>query len=117
MASCAATSCPSSSPGSAPTRRPAQLQSALTSRVVLKQAKGIRAQQGELDLLGAFQVLRRYAGDHNLRLTDVARGVISRQLPSQQLLEHPRTPSPTDLTGPRALTAACTSSPVGRSWP
>ncbi|MBW3639199.1 MAG: GAF and ANTAR domain-containing protein [Actinobacteria bacterium] len=65
-----------------------QLQTALTSRVVLEQAKGILAQQGDLDMVGAFQVLRRYARDHNLRLTDVARAVTSRQLPSQQLLEH-----------------------------
>lgn len=67
-----------------------QLQTALTSRVMLEQAKGILAQQGDLDMVGAFQVLRRYARDHNLRLTDVARAVISRQLPSQQLLEHAR---------------------------
>lgn len=66
----------------------AQLQTALSSRVVLEQAKGILAQQGNLDMVGAFQVLRGYARDHNLRLTDVARRVVSRQLPSRQLLEH-----------------------------
>lgn len=65
-----------------------QLQTALTSRVVLEQAKGILAQQGDLDMVGAFQALRRYARDHNQRLTDVARAVTSRQLPGQQLLEH-----------------------------
>lgn len=67
-----------------------QLQTALSSRVVLEQAKGVLAQQGDLDMVGAFQVLRRYARDRNMRLTDVARAVTSRQLPSQELLEHAR---------------------------
>ena len=65
-----------------------QLQAALSSRVVLEQAKGILAQQGQLDMVGAFQVLRRYARDHNLRLTDVARSLVNRELPSRQLLGH-----------------------------
>lgn len=65
-----------------------QLQEALTSRVALEQAKGIVAQQGDLDMKQAFAVLRRYARDHNLRLTDLAIAVVSRQLPSRQLLDH-----------------------------
>ena len=65
-----------------------QLQIALTSRVVLEQAKGLLAQQGDLDMAGAFQVLRRYARDHNLRLTDLARAVATRELPGRQILEH-----------------------------
>lgn len=64
-----------------------QLQTALTSRVLLEQAKGILAQQGDLDMVGAFHVLRRYARDHNQRFTDVARAVTSRELPGRQLLE------------------------------
>lgn len=67
-----------------------QLQNALTSRVVLEQAKGLLAQQGDLDMVGAFQVLRHYARDHNLRLTDVARALIARQLPGQDVLGHAR---------------------------
>ena len=69
----------------------AQLQSALTSRVVLEQAKGVLAQQGALEMHEAFLVLRRYARDHNLRLTDLATAVVQRQVPGRQLLEHART--------------------------
>lgn len=36
----------------------------------------------------AFAVLRRYARDHNLRLTDLAHTVVSRTLPAQLLLDH-----------------------------
>ena len=65
-----------------------QLQTALSSRVVLEQAKGLLAQQGDLDMSEAFRFLRRYARDHNQRLTDVARAVVSRTLTAQQVLEH-----------------------------
>ena len=65
-----------------------QLQTALNSRVVLEQAKGVLAQRGNLEMEGAFAMLRRYARDHNLRLTDVARGVTRRELPAQHVLDH-----------------------------
>ena len=65
-----------------------QLQSALTSRIVLEQAKGVLAQQGALDMQDAFAVLRRYARDHNLRLTDLAGAVVARQVPGRLLLDH-----------------------------
>jgi 3-methyladenine DNA glycosylase AlkC len=65
-----------------------QLQIALTSRVVIEQAKGVLAQQGNLDMVEAFAVLRRYSRDHNLRLTDVADATVSRSLPVQQLIEY-----------------------------
>ena len=68
----------------------AQLQDALTSRVVIEQAKGVLAQRGDLDMPDAFAVLRRYARDHNLGLTELAQQVVSRALPSGQLLEHAR---------------------------
>jgi AmiR/NasT family two-component response regulator len=65
-----------------------QLQTALDSRVVLEQAKGVLSQRGGLDMDRSFEVLRRYARDHNLRLTDVARAVVRRELPAQRLLDH-----------------------------
>lgn len=68
----------------------AQLQTALSSRVVLEQAKGVLAQQGGLEMPDAFAVLRRYARDHNLRLTDLAQALVTRQLASQLLLDHAR---------------------------
>lgn len=64
-----------------------QLQAALSSRVVLEQAKGFLAQRGGLEMDEAFASLRRYARDHNQRLSDVARAVVSRELGSQQLLD------------------------------
>lgn len=67
-----------------------QLQTALSSRVVLEQAKGLLAQQGDLDMVGAFQLLRRCSRDHNQRLTDVARDVVSRTLTARQVLDHAR---------------------------
>ena len=67
-----------------------QLQQALSSRVVLEQAKGVLAQQGDLDMAQAFAVLRQYARDHNLRLAGVAKDVVTRDVPAQQLLEHAR---------------------------
>ena len=65
-----------------------QLQTALTSRVVLEQAKGVLAQRGGLEMAEAFSVLRNYSRDHNVRLTDAAQAVVSRMLPAQLLIEH-----------------------------
>lgn len=65
-----------------------QLESALTSRLVLEQAKGVVAEVGQLDMEPAFIVLRGYARDHNLRLTDLAEAVVARTLPAQLVLLH-----------------------------
>ena len=67
-----------------------QLQTALTSRVVLEQAKGILAQLGGLEMAPAFAALRTYARHNNLRLTEVAQAVVARSLPAQQVLDHAR---------------------------
>ncbi|CAJ62529.1 MULTISPECIES: GAF and ANTAR domain-containing protein [Frankia] len=68
-----------------------QLKGALSSRVVLEQAKGFLAQRGNLGMDEAFGRLRTYARDHNLRLTDVARAVVAREIPAQRLLDHAAT--------------------------
>ena len=65
-----------------------QLQAALISRVVLEQAKGVVAHVGKMDMADAFKVLRRYARDHNLRLTAVAETVVNRSLHVQDLLDN-----------------------------
>ncbi len=65
-----------------------QLQAALHSRVVIEQAKGILAHQGELDMDQAFAALRRFSRDHNLRLTDVARTLVSRERDPAEVLAH-----------------------------
>jgi GAF domain-containing protein len=53
-----------------------QLDRALNSRIVIEQAKGMVAERRNLDMHEAFAALRTYARNHNLRLADVARGVI-----------------------------------------
>jgi GAF domain-containing protein len=53
-----------------------QLSAALTSRLVIEQAKGVISERVGVDLADAFSRLRRYARNHNLRLTDVAQAAI-----------------------------------------
>jgi transcriptional regulator with GAF, ATPase, and Fis domain len=53
-----------------------QLQGALNSRVVIEQAKGKLAERAGLDMDQAFTMLRAYARDHNLRLSDLAQAFI-----------------------------------------
>lgn len=57
-----------------------QLQTALTSRVVIEQAKGVLAQHTGLGIDEAFGQLRDYARRHNLRLSQVARDLAQRAL-------------------------------------
>ena len=58
-----------------------QLNHALTSRIVIEQAKGMVAERAGLHMEQAFSMLRDHARNHNLRLVDVARDVISGTLP------------------------------------
>jgi len=53
-----------------------QLQSALNSRVIIEQAKGVLAERAQIDLDEAFGRLRRYARNNNSRLKDVAEAFI-----------------------------------------
>lgn len=54
----------------------AQLQGALTSRVVIEQAKGVLAERSDLSVDVAFARMRSYARNNNRRLSDVARELI-----------------------------------------
>jgi GAF domain-containing protein len=54
-----------------------QLQSALNSRIVIEQAKGMVGERANLSMEQAFAALRNHARNHNLRLVDVARDVIT----------------------------------------
>lgn len=49
-----------------------QLQSALHSRVAIEQAKGMLAERLGISVDEAFDLLRRHARSHNLRLSDLA---------------------------------------------
>ena len=66
-----------------------QLQAALRSRVVIEQAKGMLAEHLSTSVDGAFQLLNKYARDHNRRLTDVARDVVNRRVPHDALARRP----------------------------
>ena len=57
-----------------------QLSYALNSRIVIEQAKGMVAERETLNMEEAFGMLRNHARNHNLRLVDVARDVISLKL-------------------------------------
>jgi hypothetical protein len=54
-----------------------QLQSALSSRVVIEQAKGMLAERGVIDTELAFQLLRGHARKNQQRLADLARAVVA----------------------------------------
>ncbi|WP_282702249.1 GAF and ANTAR domain-containing protein [Streptomyces sp. CC219B] len=57
----------------------AQLDQALTSRIVIEQAKGTLAARLSVSPDQAFEVLRAYARSHRLRLPDVALDVVERR--------------------------------------
>lgn len=54
-----------------------QMQLALNSRIIIEQAKGVLAERLRVTPDEAFVMLRRYARDHNHRLTELAGDVIS----------------------------------------
>jgi transcriptional regulator with GAF, ATPase, and Fis domain len=54
-----------------------QLQSALTSRVVIEQAKGVLAARLDLEMDEAFERLRKRSRDHRRRLVEVAEEVVN----------------------------------------
>jgi GAF domain-containing protein len=60
-----------------------QLTAALTSRIVIEQAKGVIAERAGIDLAEAFSRLRAYSRNHNRRLTDVAQAAIDGTLDPQ----------------------------------
>jgi len=57
-----------------------QLQIALDSRVYIEQAKGVIAEYLNVNMDEAFELLRRYSRDHNVKLTDVSQALATRTL-------------------------------------
>ncbi|AJE83342.1 ANTAR domain protein [Streptomyces albus] len=53
-----------------------QLQTALDSRVLIEQAKGVLAERLDLDVADAFTRLRDESRNRNLRLSDLARSIV-----------------------------------------
>lgn len=58
-----------------------QLHTALQSRIIIEQAKGLLAARQNITLNDAFDALRRHARDHRILLSNVARDVIDADLP------------------------------------
>lgn len=63
-----------------------QLQAALTSRVIIEQAKGLVAERLGVDMEAAFAALRGYARGRNEKLRAVADAVIAGRTSTQDLL-------------------------------
>ena len=59
----------------------AQLHTALDSRLVIEQAKGILAARHDIDVEQAFLRLRKHARDRRTNIHDVARAVVQNQAP------------------------------------
>ncbi|WP_277308850.1 GAF and ANTAR domain-containing protein [Spongiactinospora sp. TRM90649] len=53
-----------------------QLQTALTSRILIEQAKGVIAERSRVGMEEAFRTLRGYARSHRRKLAEVAQAVI-----------------------------------------
>ena len=73
-----------------------QLHTAFHTRIVIEQAKGVVAERSRLDMEQSFTRLRNHARNHNLRLVDVAQGVIDGTVPNASL-----DPLPPSLAGHR----------------
>ncbi|MGI8876717.1 MAG: ANTAR domain-containing protein [Egibacteraceae bacterium] len=65
------------------------LQTALNSRVVIEQAKGILAERAGLTMGEAYQALRWYARNHNRRLREVAAAIVSSDLTAEEVTTMP----------------------------
>lgn len=67
-------------------RRHSEFESALASRDVIGQAKGMIMERYDLDSMQAFDLLKRLSQDSNTRLTDVAKKLVSRDAPPTSLV-------------------------------
>jgi transcriptional regulator with GAF, ATPase, and Fis domain len=70
-----------------------QLKVALVGRVVLEQAKGVLSERGGITLEEAFQVIRNYGRNRNLRLRDVSEGIIRGTIDATAVLDSRHRPT------------------------
>ncbi len=71
-----------------------QLQGALTSRVVIEQAKGVLAERAQIGVDDAFAHMRAYARAHNEHLSDIARALIEGRIDAATLAAQAPRPRP-----------------------
>ncbi len=63
-----------------------QLQGALSSRVIIEQAKGLVSARLEIGPDDAFLLLRRYARGHNQRISELCERLVSRRMSATDLV-------------------------------
>ncbi|MGW5731861.1 MULTISPECIES: ANTAR domain-containing protein [Streptomyces] len=71
-----------------------QLHTALQSRIVIEQAKGVLAARSNITLNQAFESLRRHARNHRILLSEVARDVIDTGFTPATVPGRPGAPDP-----------------------
>lgn len=71
-----------------------QLQEALSSRIVIEQAKGMLAERLKLDVTEAFAILRHYSRNRSVRISQVAADVLKHRLAVEELVTGARTRTP-----------------------
>ena len=57
-----------------------QLEHALSTRIVIEQAKGVVSFTNDVPIDRAFELMRKYSRDHGLRISDVAGRLVRREL-------------------------------------
>ncbi|WP_410576531.1 ANTAR domain-containing protein [Amycolatopsis sp. lyj-108] len=62
-----------------------QLQGALSSRVIIEQAKGLVSARLEIGTEDAFHLIRHYARNHNLRIGPICERLLSRRMTAADL--------------------------------
>jgi ANTAR domain-containing protein/GAF domain-containing protein len=65
-----------------------QLQTALSSRVVIEQAKGMLAERGGTNVDKAFEALRHFSRTNRRKLTDIAHDIVEGRLDLGQVLDN-----------------------------